>query len=126
MKKDQNLPLEDSSSSLQAVNNAVREAVTACQGETKNLLNLLRQLEYLHKEIRDGVFQDGLPENRQELYTLLKDIESTGGWPYIERMRLQWFLVNLATKRNEYDAEIEICHPQPHTDDTQSNKSNIE
>ncbi|EFA73186.1 hypothetical protein B7O87_02820 [Cylindrospermopsis raciborskii CENA303] len=111
MKKDQNLPLEDSSSSLQAVSNAVREAVTACQGETKNFLNLLRQLEYLHKEIRDGVFQDSLPENRQELYNLLKDIESTGGWPYIERMRLQWFLINLATKRNEYDAEIEISHP---------------
>jgi hypothetical protein len=52
-------------------------------------------LEQLHREIRDGSFQDSLPENRQQLYSLLKDIESEGGWPYIERMRLQAFIAKL-------------------------------
>lgn len=55
----------------------------------------MRQLEQLHREIRDGTFQESLPNNRQHLYAMLKDIESEGGWPYIERMRLQAFLSNL-------------------------------
>ncbi|NJL84189.1 MAG: hypothetical protein HC890_17010, partial [Chloroflexaceae bacterium] len=33
-----------------------------------------------------------LPNTRQELSHLLRNIEETGGWPYIERMRLQEFL----------------------------------
>lgn len=77
---------------LQAINVAVQDAVTACQGDIIQLLALLRQLESLHREIRDGVFQSNLPENRQALYALLREIESEGGWPYIERMRLQAFL----------------------------------
>jgi hypothetical protein len=41
------------------------------------------------------MFQVSLPDNRQALYALLKDIESQGGWPYIERMKLQSLLANL-------------------------------
>jgi hypothetical protein len=43
-----------------------------------------------------------LPDNRQALYSLLRDIEAEGGWPYIERMRLQAFLTNL-----EQEATVE-------------------
>ena len=80
---------------LQAITDVVQDAVTVCQGDTIGLLALLRQLELLHREIRDGVFQASLPENRQGLYSLLREIESQGGWPYIERMRLQQLIAQL-------------------------------
>ncbi|WP_017656099.1 hypothetical protein [Fortiea contorta] len=95
MSKDRNLDSGDLSSTLQAISNTVHDAAQSYQGDTVALLALLRQLEQLHREIRDGYFQDSLPDNRQHLYSLLKDIESEGGWPYIERMNLKAFLVNL-------------------------------
>ncbi|MFB2770068.1 hypothetical protein ACE1AT_12400 [Pelatocladus sp. BLCC-F211] len=86
---------EKLSCKLQDIVSVVHDTVAFCQGDTIALLALLRQLEELHREIRDGAFQNNLPNNRQALYSLLKDIESEGGWPYIERMRLQQFLANL-------------------------------
>lgn len=80
---------------LQAIASAVHNAEQDCLGNAKALLALLRQLEQLHREIRDGAFQKSLPDNRQALYSLLRDIEAEGGWPYIERMRLQAFLTNM-------------------------------
>lgn len=80
---------------LQGIVAAVQNVAQDYQGDAIALLALLRQLEYLHREIRDYAFQNSLPNNRQALYALLKDIESEGGWPYIERMKLQKFLVNL-------------------------------
>jgi hypothetical protein len=62
------------------------------------LLALLRTLERLHQEIRDSFFQDALPDNRQALYNLLRDIETSGGWPYIHRMKLQSLLKQLSTE----------------------------
>ena len=81
---------------LQAIADAVRAASERCQGNTLAVLALLRTLEQLHREIREGVFQTSLPDNRQALYALLKDIEETGGWPYIDRMKLRSLLVNLS------------------------------
>lgn len=83
------------SEKLQKITNVVHDVTISCEGDATALLKLLRQLEQLHREIRDGTFQESLPNNRQQLYALLKDIESEGGWPYIERMRLQSFLRNL-------------------------------
>jgi hypothetical protein len=87
---------------LQVIASAVYSAEQDCLGDAKALLALLRQLEQLHREIRDGAFQQSLPDNRQALYSLLRDIEAEGGWPYIERMRLQAFLTNL-----EQEATVE-------------------
>ncbi|MHC5598658.1 MAG: hypothetical protein ACYTXC_22415 [Nostoc sp.] len=101
MNNNKNMELEKLSSQLQAIATVVSDTVTACEDDTVALLALLRQLELLHREIRDGVFQESLPVNRQQLYSLLKDIESEGGWPYIERMRLQAFLANLPQERPE-------------------------
>lgn len=84
-------------SRLQQISTAVHNAAQYCQGDVIAILALLRQLEYLHREIRDNDFQNSLPNNRQELYALLKDIESEGGWPYIERMKLQKLFINLTT-----------------------------
>ncbi|PAX59684.1 hypothetical protein [Brunnivagina elsteri] len=83
------------SNKLQSITKSVGDAIAACEGDTIALLALLRQLEFLHREIRDGVFQESLPENRQALYALLREIEMEGGWPYIERMRLQAFLAKM-------------------------------
>jgi small-conductance mechanosensitive channel len=95
MSNNKNSELEQCTEKLEVITSAVKDASQACQGDVTALLALLRQLEKLHKEIRDGIFQDSLPDNRQRLYSLLKDIESEGGWPYIERMRLQAFLVKM-------------------------------
>jgi hypothetical protein len=65
------------------------------RGHSLELLAILRLLERLHQEVRDGFFQDALPDNRQALYALLRDIENSGGWPYIHRMKLQALLVHL-------------------------------
>jgi len=77
---------------------SIRSIAERSAGDGVALLALLRVLEILHREIREGLFQDTLPSNRQALYTLLRDIEATGGWPYIHRMRLQEFLKNLANE----------------------------
>lgn len=71
---------EKLSCKLQDIVSVVHDAAAFCQGDTIALLALLRQLEELHREIRDGAFQNNLPNNRQALYSLLKDIESEGGW----------------------------------------------
>ncbi|MBW4476558.1 MAG: hypothetical protein KME54_06725 [Tolypothrix brevis GSE-NOS-MK-07-07A] len=95
MNNDINVEQEKLSFKLQAIATAVHDACMNCQEDIIALLALLRQLEQLHREIRDGVFQENLPDNRQALYALLKDIESEGGWPYIERMRLQAYIANM-------------------------------
>ncbi len=59
------------------------------------LLSVLRSLELIHRQIRTELFEPSLPETRNDLYQLVKDIEEKGGWPYIERMRLQDLLQNL-------------------------------
>lgn len=62
------------------------------QQDTLTLLAILRSLEDMHRHIRDTWFQDSLPDNRQALYSLLRDIETEGGWPYISRIQLQTIL----------------------------------
>ncbi len=94
------------STKLQAIATAIRALAQSCQEDSLALLALLRCLEELHRELRDGLFQASLPDNRQALYKLLKDIETEGGWPYIERMKLQSFLANLP-------AELEAPSVQP-------------
>ena len=71
------------------------------------LLSVLRSLEFIHRQIRTELFEPSLPETRNDLYQLVKDIEEKGGWPYIERMKLQKLLQNLqldeieSTKSNQ-------------------------
>jgi hypothetical protein len=107
---DQNWASRDLSCQLQAVSGVVKDVAQACDGDVNSLLALLRHLEQLHREIRDGVFQENLPDNRQRLYSLLKDIESEGGWPYIARMRVQALLVNLSEDISDEDALPSYAH----------------
>jgi len=94
------------SAELLAIAAAVRDLALGCQGDSIALVALLRHLEELHREIRDGELQAALPNNRQALYALLKDIETAGGWPYIERMKLQSFLANLPVEEAEETAAV--------------------
>ncbi len=63
-----------------------------CGQDSDRLLSLLRTLESLHRQIRTEQFEPSLPNTRKDLYAFLKDVEESGGWPYIERGKLQTFL----------------------------------
>ena len=76
---------------LAAMAAMIRSKAQEYQEDSQKLLSLLRLLEELHREIRTHQFEPFLPNSRHELYRLLRDIEETGGWPYIERMRLRTF-----------------------------------
>ncbi|MGB7415867.1 MAG: hypothetical protein WA902_16810 [Thermosynechococcaceae cyanobacterium] len=82
---------------LQKIAALVNAQAKHSSGNMEELLALLRALEVLHREIRDNLFQDALPNNRQALHRLLREMESEGGWPYIPRMRLQTILQQLET-----------------------------
>ena len=81
---------------LSALSQAIDRAAAARQGQSLHLLALLRLLEQQHRDICETLFRDALPDNRQHLYALLRDIEVSGGWPYIQRMKLQALLANVA------------------------------
>ncbi|MBT9313840.1 hypothetical protein [Leptothoe spongobia] len=76
------------SADIEAIRIAVQVAAQKRANDCEALLSLLRQLEVLHRDIRETLFQESLPTNRQRLYHLLRDIEINGGWPYIQRMKL--------------------------------------
>lgn len=71
------------------------------KGNTLQILAILRTLENLHQKIRDNFFQESLPDNRQSLYALLRDIEAKGGWPYIYRMKLNDLINRLTPDEKE-------------------------
>lgn len=80
---------------LQAMTTEIRALADSHQGNNLALLALLRALESTHRQIQEDLFQASLPDNRQALYALLKDMEEVGGWPYIERMKLRSLLSHL-------------------------------
>jgi hypothetical protein len=59
------------------------------QDDIFEVLLILRELELLHRNIRQQMFDPILPDTRHRLYLLLKHIEEVGGWPYIERIRIK-------------------------------------
>ncbi len=68
------------------------------QDDSLFLLCLLRNLEEIHRKIRTEMFEPSLPQTRNALYQLVRDIEEKGGWPYVERMKLRSLLQNLETQ----------------------------
>lgn len=83
------------SADIDEIRLAVELAAQKRANDCEALLSLLRQLESLHRDIRETLFQESLPTNRQRLYHLLREIEINGGWPYIQRMKLAELLKNL-------------------------------
>ncbi|MBD2313770.1 hypothetical protein H6G20_19055 [Desertifilum sp. FACHB-1129] len=94
-------PLETWQDQLQQATDSIHQLAQQSRGDAWALLHLLRSLEAVHQEIRDSVFQEALPNNRQELYNFLREIEANGGWPYVGRMKLKLLLANLEAALNE-------------------------
>jgi hypothetical protein len=97
---DSDSQLEPLKEKLQTISRMIQDVAETVQGDSLSLLALLRTLEQMHQEIRDSLFQDALPDNRQALYNLLRDIENSGGWPYIHRMKLKSLLAHLSKELN--------------------------
>ena len=95
MNCDNDLDSQQLQVKLQAITADIHSLANSHQGNSLVLLALLRALEHSHREIRENLFQASLPDSRQALYALLRDIEEEGGWPYIDRMKLQLLLSNL-------------------------------
>lgn len=83
---------------LQSLTHLLRALAENHHDDPLAMLAMLRTLEGLHQELREGLFQQALPDNRQALYSLLKDIEAKGGWPYIPRLRLRSILENWSSE----------------------------
>ncbi len=89
------LDIDNLPADLQVLMHQIEGVAEVRRGDEIALLELLRTLEQLHRNIREGLFRDALPTNRQRLYHLLRDIEVSGGWPYIQRMRLRTLLAQV-------------------------------
>lgn len=88
-------------SAREAIAQLVRATAQQHGGDGLALLSLLRLLEQLHQEVREGLFQEALPQNRQALYAMLRDMESEGGWPYIGRGSLRSLLEHFPEIRED-------------------------
>jgi hypothetical protein len=85
----------------EGISDSIRSLAQGHQNNCLQLLALLRLLEELHREIRDDLFMESLPTNRQALYALLRDIEREGGWPYIPVAKIKDLMSTL-----ESDSEV--------------------
>jgi hypothetical protein len=83
---------------LDTLDKTIWQLAHELQGDGSSLLDLLRLLEKAHHNIREQYFQPTLPQNRQQLYALLREIEAEGGWPYIPRMHIRKLLTYLGTE----------------------------
>ena len=89
------------SKDLSELVNWVHGVVDDSRGDAIALLDVLRLLERLHREVTEGAFQDALPHNRQELYKLLRVMEEEGGWPHIPRFKLQILCSQLSDEQED-------------------------
>ncbi|MDJ0687541.1 MAG: hypothetical protein QNJ41_03435 [Xenococcaceae cyanobacterium MO_188.B32] len=95
MDYEQNLESTVPDDALQEIFSKTWSIAEKKQQDILFILSVLRGLELVHRQIRTELFEPSLPETRNDLYQLVKDIEEKGGWPYIERMKLQDLLRNL-------------------------------
>ncbi|GAB4280888.1 MAG: hypothetical protein Fur0025_09230 [Oscillatoriaceae cyanobacterium] len=89
---------------IDAIADAIRVLATKHGDDCLSVLAILRLLENLHREIREELFLDTLPTNRQDLYALLRDMEAEGGWPYIPRPNLRALIAQLSLDYQENQA----------------------
>jgi hypothetical protein len=95
MTENEDVQFTELENRLQAATESIWKTAQEYGDNSLGLLGILRTLEQLHQEIRDNLFQASLPDNRQSLYKLLRDIEAKGGWPYIYRIKLQALLEHM-------------------------------
>ena len=85
---------------------SLQQLAQELNGNPDALLELLRQIEQLHRTVQDGVFRGSLPSDRSQLFNLLQNMERSGGWPYIPRLQLRTFM-DLLQLEAEPDAPAE-------------------
>jgi hypothetical protein len=85
---------------LTDVYKALMDLAQEHQGDCIGLLELLRFLETLHGQIRDSYYVNSLPQNRGELYALLKEMEDRDGWPLLPRTETRSLLRRLDSVRD--------------------------
>lgn len=90
---------------IREVTQKIQQLAEQNQDDVLFLLALLRNLEQVHRQIRTTLFETSLPKTRNDLYNFVKDIEEEGGWPYIERMKLQQILKNMPLGNSEKTPE---------------------
>jgi hypothetical protein len=86
------LPASSADTRAEAALSILAALALELHDQPEALLALLRRLEHLHRQIQDGPFRASLPENRNQLFDLLEEMERSGGWPYIPRLQLRTFL----------------------------------
>jgi hypothetical protein len=91
---------DDLAAEIQQITTKIQQLAEQNQDDVLFLLALLRKLEQVHRQIRTSMFETSLPKTRNDLYNFVRDIEEEGGWPYIERMKLQQLLKNLPSETN--------------------------
>ncbi|MFQ6539631.1 MULTISPECIES: hypothetical protein [Aphanothece] len=106
----------DQQNHLDSLVNQVASLADELAEQPEGLLALLRQLEQLHRTIQDGPFRTSLPADRNHLFTLLRQMEQSGGWPYIPRLQLRTFMDLLQREQAEAPAPLESSSPAPPQD----------
>ena len=86
---------------------SLQQLAVELNGNPEALLELLRQIEQLHRTVQDGAFRGSLPSDRSQLFSLLQNMERSGGWPYIPRLQLRTFM-DLLQLEAEPDAPAEV------------------
>ncbi|WP_087068113.1 hypothetical protein [Cyanobium sp. NIES-981] len=110
------MPLsDDQQQRLDAVLNQAADLAGELSGQPEQLLDLLRQVEQLHRTIQDGPFRSSLPADRNHLFSLLRRMEQSGGWPYIPRLQLRTFMDLL--QRDTGCEPAVPCQEPDHADD---------
>lgn len=99
---------------LQEIVTLVETVCQSCGSDSDRLLALLRTLESLHRQIRTEKFEPSLPNTRKDLYDFLREVEESGGWPYIERGKLQHFVQYLVQAEAEAVLESTEVDSLPH------------
>lgn len=85
-------PLGVQQQRLEALLGELEALASGLEGQPAALLEVLRRLERLHRQIQEGSFRTSLPAERNQLFRLLQQMESSGGWPYIPRPQLHTFI----------------------------------
>jgi hypothetical protein len=88
----------------QDITQRVEAAIASCGQDTAALLSLLRVIEQLHRSTFNDHFVPSLPNSRQELYALLREMEAEGGWPYIPKMRIYELIDYLNAQTAEFES----------------------
>lgn len=98
---NENLTPKNLEIELKTLLNEVWNLAKSSDSDCISLVTILRELESIHRQIRQELLEPSLPDTRHNLYLLLKHIDEVGGWPYIERMKLQTICEKMLNTNNE-------------------------